>query len=538
MRARLYHLLLVLMGISLFLLGGCAAPQKTQAVVMVSLAVDGRVEQLQLPAGSTAQDAYTRAGVELGPLDRSDPPLYTLLSDGASLRLIRLSEEFEVEQVILPFEKQVVLNETLPEGETRLSQAGQNGAQEITYRILYEDGVEMSRTAVKLVVVKEPSPEIVMVGSQTPFLSVKIPGRLAFLLGGNAWAMETSTGNRRPLITTGDLDGRVFDLSPDGKWLLFTRSVKEEDAINRLWAVRLEPENSAAVDLKITNVIHFAGWSADSATFAYSTVEPRSTAPGWQANNDLNLLSVSSNGLLSRTRQPLEANSGGVYGWWGMNFIWGPRQTDNLGRLAYSRPDSVGLVDPLEGELTPLMELLPLQTGGDWAWVPGVSWAPDGGLIFSVAHIAPTGSENPEQSTQFDLVALPPGGGAPIRIVSQVGMFAYPVASPLQTVTEAQGTVVSYQVAYLQAIAPDQSETSRYRLVVMDRDGSNRRLLFPAEGVPGLAPQQIVWAPEPLLGDEMVVALLYQDNIWLVNVETGQAQQITGDGFITRLDWR
>ena len=77
----------------------------------------------------------------------------------------------------------------------------------------------------------------------------------------------------------------------------------------------------------------------------------------------------------------------------------------------------------------------------------------------------------------------------------------------------------------------------------MDRDGSNRRVLFPEEGAPGLDPQQVVWSPEPLAaegGADMAywIAVVYQGNLWLINSQTGEAQQITGDGLIDRLDWR
>jgi hypothetical protein len=115
-------------------------------------------------------------------------------------------------------------------------------------------------------------------------------------------------------------------------------------------------------------------------------------------------------------------------------------------------------------------------------------------------------------------------------------MFSYPVPSPFQDLGD--GGQEDYQVSYLQAITPMQSETSRYRLAVMDRDGSNKRLLFPEEGAPGLDPQRVAWSPAPLGDSGYVVALVYQNNIYLVDVITGQAQQITGDGLVNRIDWK
>jgi hypothetical protein len=305
----------------------------------------------------------------------------------------------------------------------------------------------------------------------------------------------------------------------------------------------VDDESGQMIDLQAANIVHFSGWAPGLSVVAYSTVEPRPTAPGWQANNDLYIIGVSDSGFISPARQELEANSGGVYGWWGMDFSW---SYDSI-RLAYARPDGVGLFDTRQADLLPILDFTPFQTGSDWAWVPGVAWGPDDRVLYTVEHFAPPGAAAPEQSPRFDLVAIPLEGGAPVRLVSDVGMFAYPMPSPLQTGIQLGGsdeaapslTENAYQVAYLQAIFPAQSESSRYRLMVMDRDGSNRQALFPAEGAPGLDPQQLVWSPGPVGAQaSYMLAVLYQGNIWLVNVADGTAQQITGDGLAVRVDWK
>jgi dipeptidyl aminopeptidase/acylaminoacyl peptidase len=497
----------------------------------LTVLADGKSTSVDVPVGSTVQEAISQAGVTLSTLDQSDPPPFTVVSSGIQVRVVRIDENFEIEQVVVPFQRQVVRNESLPAGENRLSQPGSNGKTEITYRVLSEDGVEVSRTIVKSTVLAEAVPEIIMVGSQTPFLSLTIPGKIAYLSSGNAWIMEGSTGERRPVVTTGDLDGRVFSLSPDKTWLLFTRSSKEDEGINSLWAARLD-EKELLVDLKASNIIHFAGFSPLGDMIAFSTVEPRSTAPGWQANNDLQVIELNDNGFVSKPELLLEINSGGVYGWWGTDFTWTP----DSATLAFARPDAVGIFDQDQAELKNLVDLLPLQTGGDWAWVPGMSWGPDGITLYTVLHYAPPGASKPEQSPQFNLLAISLAGGSPVPLAESVGMFAYPVASPMLVFGE--GAQEDYQVSYLQAITPLQSETSRYRLAVMDRDGSNKRILFPEEGAQGLDPQRVVWSPAPLGELGYVVAVVYQNNIYLLDVNTGQAQQITGDGLVNRIDWK
>ncbi len=516
---------------ALLLAGACAGPRATAGVIQVSIAVDGAALSKQVPSGSSVSQALTLAGIKLGELDRADPPGYTVLTEGASIRVTRVAERFVVETSTLPFERQTVRNEGLPEGETRLLQPGANGKQEITYRIVEEQGSEVSRTPVKTIVVQDPVPEIIMVGAQAAFSPVPILGTLAYLSGGNAWILHADTGNRRPILVGADLDGRVFRLSPDGKWLLYTRAASKDapGIINSLWVVSTIEADAKPIDLKAHNIIHFADFSPTAQgdhTVAYSTVEPSPGSPGWQANNDLYLVSYSSAGFVTESKNILPTNSGGQYGWWGAGFAWAP----DGNRLAYARPDGVGVIDLRTPSMAPLLEVVPYQSMGDWAWVPGIAWGNDDRTLYIVDHGIPNGLESPASSPIFDLVALPGLGGPMLTLADRTGMFAYPAVSPpLQMAT---GEIAS-RVAFLQALSPIESQGSNYQLAVMDRDGSNRRTLFPPPGETGLAPQQSVWSP-----DGSQIALTYRGDLWLVDVGTGRGQQITGDGQTTSYDWK
>lgn len=517
------------------LLVGCSPPQATPAMIRVDLAVDGQILQVDLLAGSSVQHALNQASIQLGALDRIDPPLYTLLTDGAQIEVLRVREEFTVEQEVIPFERQIVQTESLPEGDQLLAQGGVNGIREITYRHIFEAGIESGKEAVQGRVVVDPIPEILMVGVQRSFSPLEIPGRLAYLLGGNAWLMEETTINRRAVVTTGDLDGRVFTLSPDGKWLLYTRRSEEEGEINNLWAADLGTEPVKQFDLKIPNIVHFADWVRDGNNnkIIFSTVEYRQAAPGWQANNDLFQVSFSSVGWVSLWQQILDASAGGVYGWWGTEFYWSPDGE----RLAYARPDEIGLVDFENSTLIPLATIVPLQTRADWAWIPPLAWSPDNQFIYTVDHGIPPGAEKPEESQLFQLNVYPLNAGIPITLQQKVGMFAYPSPSPLQELPVGEQ---GYQLAYLQAHFPEQSETSSYRLAIMDRDGSNRITLFPADGQAGLEPQPIIWSPENMEKfGALGIAIIYQGNIWLLDsIGVDSAQQVTGDGLVSRISWQ
>ena len=532
--ARAWFGILWLLGLSLFM-AGCRAPTRAQGPLRVTIVADGQTRSLEVPAGSTVRQALAQAGLELGPLDRVTPPEYTLLTDGDTVTVVRVQEDFETQEEVIPFERQTLRNEGLPEGETRLVQRGVNGRQEVTYRLVYEDGQRVARQPVKVTVLEEPVPEIVMVGARAAFEPRPLAGRLAYLAGGNAWLVETSTDRRRPVVVTGDLDGRVFRLSYDGQRLLFTRRGREEGVLNTLWMAVLDSDPVELIDLGIANVVHFADFSPRNARYvAASTVEPRDAPPGWQANNDLVAVIVSPEGDVSAPKVLLEPNAGGVYGWWGSAFAWRP----DVQGLAVARPDGIGYLD-LSGD-EPALEMwlrfTPYQTRSDWAWVPGIGWGPDGQVLFAVTHGPPGVLDGDEAAPQFHLVAYVPEWDRALILAEDVGMFAYPVPSPWQ---EAPDGVPGYRVAYLEAMTPRQSELSRYRLVVMDRDGSDARVLFPRDEGMGLEPQRVHWSPEPMPDTgRWALAVLYEGNLYLLDADTGEAQSLTGNGQVTAIDWK
>jgi hypothetical protein len=67
----------------------------------------------------------------------------------------------------------------------------------------------------------------------------------------------------------------------------------------------------------------------------------------------------------------------------------------------------------------------------------------------------------------------------------------------------------------------------------MDRDGSDKRILFPFQGQPGLVPPlDVEWSPN---GRQVV--FLYQGNLSMLDLVSGQFTPLTGDGQSTQFDW-
>jgi hypothetical protein len=522
------------------LLAGCSTVLPTPALtqpgtVTVTISADGQARAYSLPSGLTVREALAQSGLALGELDRLSSPPYTLISDGLPITVTRITESFETEEAVLPFASDIVKSDTLPEGQRKLLQPGENGQEEITYRTVFEDGVQVSRSVVKRVVVQAPVREIIMVGSQASYTIIPITGTLAYLNGGNAWLIRKNSGQRLPVTFSSDLDGHVFDLSPDGQWLLFTRALSDSATFNTLWALPVTSTltTTQPIELKIRNVL-YAEWTPSAPptrTLAYSTAEKITRAPGWQANNDLWLLHLAEN---RRTRkleftpeQILDTSSGGLYGWWGTGFAASPDGAS----IAYARTDSIGLIDLTTKTQAELAQFTAFNTHSDWAWYPKLRWEPGGQFLYAVTHGPPLGLELPEDSPVFNLTGLSRATGLRLDLIPRAGMFANPAPSPAQTSPTGERR---FRVAYLQADEPDNSPFSRYRLGVMDRDGSNARLLFPPADQPGLsnADTLVAWSP-----DARLLAVIYEGNLWLIDPDAGVTQQLTGDGLSELPEW-
>ena len=472
----------------------------------------------------TVREALAEAQVTVNPDDRVEPDLWVELEDGMVIRVIRVQEETIVEREVTAYREQIIKSEALAAGERKLLQAGKNGQVEVTYRLQFEDGVEVSRGVLRRVVVQEPVNRITVVGVEGPVDSVEIPGTIAYLNSGNAWIMRVTSSGRHPVTTEGDLDGYVFALSPDGTHLLYsvlTDTAELDGPFSELYLLNVVVVDEESRQLPIVDVL-WADWSPDGRQIAYST-GVKSGPPGWKANNDLWIATLfNGEGALiqSDPKRILGPETSGAYSWWGTRYVWSPDGQ----KVAYARPDQVGYVDLWTRQAFPLAPFPPLNTHRDWVWVPMPTWSPDSGFIACTIHGQEPGRPA-EESQQFEIWALDLARTVRARLTRAVGMWSMPHWSPSWDGES--------MIAYAEAHMPFNSDDSRYTLKVMDRDGSNKRAVFPIDGQTGIAPPLAYeWSPK---GQQLVV--LYLGDLYLFDLISGQMQQLTGDGQCTQLDW-
>ena len=170
-----------------------------------------------------------------------------------------------------------------------------------------------------------------------------------------------------------------------------------------------------------------------------------------------------------------------------------------------------------------------------WSWRATLSWSPDNQLLLTTVHGQSDSSEpfGPEFSPVFNVAVTDAAGSFQADVFKNTGIWSTPRYSPL--FTPPGSDFVVGRMAYLQArdITNSINPQAEYDLIVADRDGSNARVVFPAEGQPGLnAPQHLAWSP-----DARQIAFIYQGNLWIVDVESLVANQLTLDGGASSPVW-
>lgn len=526
---------LLLLVLALFAGNACTGQPVTTAEdrrIPVSLTVDGQTHNL-ISEAANVRELLEEAGVSLAPADQVTPPLFTPLTANMSVSVVRVTERIEVIEESIPFQRKTVRSEAMSaDAPPRIVQGGRNGLQEITVRTVFHDGVEVERQRTKVTVIEEAQDEIVMIGVGNAAGAFSFDGTIAYISGGNSLVMRGSTLFPESLDTGGNLDGRVFKLSPTGSHLLYTRVMSDTGRFNNsLWLLSTEP-GAEPRSLGVENVL-WADWNPSleaSMQIAYTTANAVSQPPGWEANNDLWVATVRANPDLPFSPRRIVETYPATYGWWGGNFTWSP-----TGRyIAYAYADEVGVIDveapSVADRRVQLHAFTEYNTRAEWVWVPSISWSPDGRyLVFSTHGGEGTGA------MVFDIWVADREGTVILPFVDQAGMWSHPRWSPPMDASVEGGERTSY-IAYLQATNPLDGLSSPYTLWVMDQDGSNARQVYPPVGEISRFPREhqfMAWGPT---GRDL--AFVFDDALYLLNLARGQVQRITqDDSVVSRPTW-
>jgi uncharacterized protein YabE (DUF348 family) len=86
----------------------------------VLIRVDGQSRLVSIFRAETVGDALEEAGLTIGEKDRVTPDIYSRLTRSGSITVVRVTERTETEDADIPFGREVLRDESIQKGETRL----------------------------------------------------------------------------------------------------------------------------------------------------------------------------------------------------------------------------------------------------------------------------------------------------------------------------------------------------------------------------------------------------------------------------------
>lgn len=134
--------------------------------VTVSLTVDGKTDKVTAAVGTTVKELLDLQEVDLGKDDVCTEKLDVQLKDGMEIAVKRVEYKEETVKETVEFETEKEYSSSLDDGKSQVKQDGVNGEKEVTYKVKFVDGEEISREVITEKVIKEAVSKIVVYGTK------------------------------------------------------------------------------------------------------------------------------------------------------------------------------------------------------------------------------------------------------------------------------------------------------------------------------------------------------------------------------------
>lgn len=104
-------------------------------------------------------------------IDEVSPSLDSQIEDGMSVQIVNVEKKELVQNESINFETVVEKDKNLDKSVSKVKSEGVNGEKQVTYEVVYRDGVETSRNITSTKTIKEPKNEIVVKGTGQVYAS-------------------------------------------------------------------------------------------------------------------------------------------------------------------------------------------------------------------------------------------------------------------------------------------------------------------------------------------------------------------------------
>jgi len=151
---------------------------KLKTAIPVEIKVNGMKVQVQTAEDTiedmlnAEKDTLKEQGIEFDKdIDEVSPALDSRIEGNASIQLVKVETKDLVEKQPINFDTIVEKDENLDSSVQKVKSGGVNGEKEITYQMVYKDGVVVSRNVKSSKTILEPKNEVVVKGTGQVYAS-------------------------------------------------------------------------------------------------------------------------------------------------------------------------------------------------------------------------------------------------------------------------------------------------------------------------------------------------------------------------------
>ena len=148
-----------------FAADGASLRMNIDRALAIQLTLYGKTE-IVYTQSTTVADFLKEKDIVLGPDDDMSVQSSDRISEGMTLSIWRNGKQTITQDEEIPFTVEKIQDANREVGYKQVTTPGVNGKKTVTYEIIMQNGVEVSRVAIQTLVVKEPTKQVETVGSK------------------------------------------------------------------------------------------------------------------------------------------------------------------------------------------------------------------------------------------------------------------------------------------------------------------------------------------------------------------------------------
>ena len=197
---------------------------KIKSAIPVEITANGVQLEVQSADGTIGEmlkneeEALQEYGIKFNEdIDEVSPSLDSQIEDNMCVQIVNVEKKELVQNEPINFETIVEKDESLDKSVSKVKSEGVNGEKEVTYEVVYRDGVETSRNVTSTKTITEPKNEIVIKGTGQVYASrggesINYKEKLNCVATAYSGDRTTATG-RSPVRNPGGMSAIAVDPS-------------------------------------------------------------------------------------------------------------------------------------------------------------------------------------------------------------------------------------------------------------------------------------------------------------------------------------